>query len=342
MSTANFSPLMELSQPVSIFFRRFFTLFLDSSKPMYKDGRAVGNANRQSTKADRKEIPVPSSLIGSCRRFLALHRQALRDGQNATLFYIFLVYLFSALSRHGGNAQCVTVPFNKAAGNTMETTNIAINPCGLLDIINGGLSKNEERNVKALLTCEESFKARLEESGLKKGGPGYADFQREYNAFLKVKMELVAKGMEPGRATDKIHYGNPDKDRGAIRGGYRPDSAIAKAHETIRTLRRQAFDKSRTESLLPAEVSVYGIPLSDKVWSELALALHAVPYSYRVATESGNLVHNRETSEAYCKARTAEIIEARQQLADEMEEAAKMAEQAKNTEGKSGKRSKAA
>lgn len=205
----------------------------------------------------------------------------------------------------------------------MENT-FNIEDCGLLTLLNGQLSKNEERNVEALIMCEEGFKVRQAEAGLtgaKKGDPRFDEFKRTYNGMLRTKQELIAKGLEPSRATDRMSYGDPSKDRGSLSGGYRPDSAIWKAHATIRRMRRQAFDKSTDESLLPSEVG-----LSNKVWSQLALALHAIPARYRVATESGNLVHNKEGAEQYCVDRNAGITGLRNQMAEDMENARKAAD----------------
>lgn len=184
-----------------------------------------------------------------------------------------------------------------------------MNDCGLLAVLNGNLSKNEERNVRALILCEETFKVRCAEKGYAKdtNEKKYNLFRRVYNASNALQIELIAKGMMPSRASDKINYADSSKDRGAIRGGYRPESAIAKAHETIRTLRREAFDKSRKEGLLPSEMLVFDVPMTNEQWAAVALALNAVPHKYRVLTAGNNLVHNAKTAMAYCLDRNADI-----------------------------------
>lgn len=188
--------------------------------------------------------------------------------------------------------------------------------CTLAAILERNYSKNAAKNIKALLLCEESFSVRRDERGLEKGTDEYNAFKIEYNAASRIKVELIAKGMDCSKGTHRISYGNPDKSRTALRGGVNPDSALYRAEEEIRMTRMDAFRDSRKNGKLPSEVG-----LSDKVWIEIALAIHVVPAKYREQTDNGNLVHNKDTAAAWLADFKCDISKAKKTTDDARKEA---------------------
>lgn len=173
-----------------------------------------------------------------------------------------------------------------------------------------------QANKAAWVTCEASFAVRLAESGLAKGTKEYDTFKREYNAAQRRRDKLVAKGMENPKGTASINYGNPDKHKARQSGGVRPDSALFKVLESLRMDRITAFTNGTK-----AKETIRGMGLTPTLFAKVAMAIHAVPYSYRVETKSGGKVINMDAALKYASDYDSEMLALKSEAAQAMKEA---------------------